>query len=68
MLFGSLEMWALVQCYTVELGLSSREMSQNVNFGASVWLVIHFCLFLIQSATVGCPKGCVAKTATNYQY
>ena len=22
--FGSLEMWALVRCYTVELGLSSQ--------------------------------------------
>ena len=24
--------------------------------------------FLIKSATIGCPKGCVAKIATNYQY
>ena len=23
--------------------------------------------FLVQSATIGCPKSCVAKTATNYQ-
>ena len=32
-----------------------------------MWLLIHFPLFLIKSATIGCPKGCVAKTATNYQ-
>ena len=41
---------------------------QNVNFGASVWLLIHFPLFLIKSATIGCSKGCVGKIATNYQY
>ena len=27
----------------------------------------HIFLFLIKSATIVCPKGCVAKIATNYQ-
>ena len=26
------------------------------------------CFFLIKLATIGCPKGCVAKIATNYHY
>ena len=30
------------------------------------WCIFLF--FLIKSATIGCPKGCVAKIATNYQY
>ena len=38
-------------------------MQQNVKFGASVWLLIHFPLFLIKSATIEGPKSCVAKTA-----
>ena len=38
-------------------------MLQNVNFSASVWLLIHFPLFLIKSATIGCPKSCVAKNS-----
>ena len=43
-------------------------MLQKVNFGATVWLLIHFYLFLIKLTTIGCPKGCVAKIATKYHY
>ena len=37
-------------------------MQQNGKFGASVWLLIHFRLFLIKSAIIGCPKGCAANS------
>ena len=68
MLFGSLEMWALVHCYSVELGLSSQRNVTKRYFRCKCMAFDTFPHFLIKLATIGCPKGCVAKIATNYQY
>ena len=67
--FGSLEMWALAPStllYRRIRALKSEKCNKTLISVQVYGFWYIFLFFLIKSATFGCPKGCVAKIATNY--